>query len=113
VATQGLHAVSSHENSSVADVEKDPEARDVVNHAHNCNQILEIPVSHSFRSDPRLGARIVERRPQDGAQAILRSLLHLDAKEWKRRKKAADEGVRELKRFVRHEERRQPADEQP
>jgi hypothetical protein len=43
----------------------------------------------------------------------LRSSLHLDAKEWKRRKKAADEGARELKRFVRHEERRQPADEQP
>jgi hypothetical protein len=35
---------------------------------------------------------------------FLESPLDLDAKEWKRRKKAAKEGARELKRLVRHEE---------
>jgi len=39
-----LHAVSSHENSSVADFEEYTKGRDVVNHADDCNQILEIPV---------------------------------------------------------------------
>jgi len=49
---KGLHAVLSHENSSVADVEKYTEARDVVNHADDGNQILEIPVIHSFPKCP-------------------------------------------------------------
>jgi hypothetical protein len=35
---------------------------------------------------------------------FLESPLDLDAKEWKRRKKAAKEGAHELKRLVRHEE---------
>jgi hypothetical protein len=46
---KGLHAVLPHENSSVADVEEYTEARDVVNHTYDCNEILEIPVSH-FRN---------------------------------------------------------------
>jgi hypothetical protein len=66
---EGLHAVSSHKNSSVADVEEYTEARDVVNHANDGNQILEILVSHSFRSDPRFGSTNRRTRPQ-GAQAI-------------------------------------------
>jgi hypothetical protein len=41
----GLHAVSSHENPSVADVKEYTKARDVVNHAYDCHQIL-MRVSH-------------------------------------------------------------------
>ena len=52
---EGFHAVSPHKNSAVADIEKYTKGRDVVNHADDCNQILEIPVSHSFRSVPSLG----------------------------------------------------------
>jgi hypothetical protein len=55
LSAKGLHAVSPHKNSSVADIEKYTKGRDVVNHADDCNQILEIPVSHSFRSVPSLG----------------------------------------------------------
>ena len=42
---KGLHAVWSHENSSVADVEEYTKARDLMNHAYDCNQIL-MRVSH-------------------------------------------------------------------
>ena len=42
---KGLHAVLSHENSSVADVEEYTKARDVENHTYDCNQIL-MRVSH-------------------------------------------------------------------
>jgi len=43
----GLHAVSSHENPSVADVKEYTKARDVVNHAYDCNQLVGTRVSHS------------------------------------------------------------------
>jgi hypothetical protein len=41
-----LHAVVPEKDSSVANVEEYTEARDVVNHAYDSNQILRIPVSH-------------------------------------------------------------------
>lgn len=65
---KGLHAVLPHENSSVADVEEYTEIRDVVNHAHDRNQIREIPVSHcSEVSLEASEARIVEKA-NDGRQ---------------------------------------------
>jgi hypothetical protein len=67
---KGLHAVLSHENSSVADVEEYTEARDVVNDANDGYQILE-DSGHPLISEVLQASemRIVERRPQ-GAQAI-------------------------------------------
>ena len=45
-ARKRLHAVLSHENSSVDDVEEYTKTRDLVNHAYECNQMVGTSVSH-------------------------------------------------------------------
>jgi len=40
--SSGLHAVSPHENSAVADVEEYTKGRDVVNHADDRNEVEDV-----------------------------------------------------------------------
>jgi hypothetical protein len=51
---KGLHAVSPHGKSSVADIKEYTKTRDVVNHADDCNQIVRTVSEPSAGSAPTL-----------------------------------------------------------